>query len=116
MVAAGGDGTIRAAASALIGSAVPLGVIALGTANVLASEVNLPRAPDPIARMLMHGPTTTMSCGSVDGEPFLLMAGAGFDASVVSVSIRPSSASSASSPMPVQFWPSWRAGPAPSRL
>ncbi len=83
IVAVGGDGTIRAAASALIGTELPLGVIALGTANVLAHEVGLPRSPAVIAGMLMRGPTTTVSCGSLDGEPFLLMASAGFDAEVL---------------------------------
>ena len=83
IVAAGGDGTIRTVAGALAGTAMPLGVIPLGTANVLAGELDLPRRPDQIARMLMHGPQTTIACGLVDGLAFLLMVGAGFDAAVL---------------------------------
>lgn len=83
IVAAGGDGTIRATAAGLVGSDVPLGVVALGTGNVLGNEVGLPRQPDAIADMLLGGPTVTLSCGSLAGVPFLLMVSAGFDAGIV---------------------------------
>lgn len=83
LVVAGGDGTIRAAASEVIDTAVPLGVIPLGTGNVLAAELELPHGTDDLARMLMSGPTIDVSCGTVAAEPFLLMTSAGFDASVL---------------------------------
>lgn len=83
IVAAGGDGTIRMVARALAAGETPLGVIPLGTGNVLAHELSLPRAAEEIARMLTRGPATTMSCGIANGEPFLLMASAGFDAAVL---------------------------------
>ena len=56
IVAAGGDGTIRHAAAALIGTDMPLGIIPVGTGNVLAHEIGLARTPDAIARMLLEGP------------------------------------------------------------
>ncbi len=83
IVAAGGDGTIRSVAGALAGTPTPLGVIPLGTANVLAAELRLPRSPGEIARTLLHGGETTIGCGLANGAPFLLMAGAGFDAAVL---------------------------------
>lgn len=83
IVAAGGDGTIRAAASALVGTPMPLGVVPLGTGNVLATELGLPGGADAIAAMLMTGPEITVSCGLVDAEPFLLMTSAGFDAGIL---------------------------------
>ena len=49
VVAAGGDGTIAEVANGLMGSEIKLGVIPLGTANVLAHELNLPFAPDAVA-------------------------------------------------------------------
>ncbi|HXA25191.1 MAG TPA: acylglycerol kinase family protein, partial [Acetobacteraceae bacterium] len=45
VVAAGGDGTIAEVADGLLGSPARLGVIPLGTANVLAHELALPFAP-----------------------------------------------------------------------
>ncbi|MDX1581366.1 MAG: acylglycerol kinase family protein, partial [Alphaproteobacteria bacterium] len=43
IVAAGGDGTINEVANGMIGSDVTLGIIPLGTANVLAKEIGLPQ-------------------------------------------------------------------------
>ena len=42
VVAAGGDGTINEVIHGLADSAIPLGIIPLGTANVLALEIDLP--------------------------------------------------------------------------
>ena len=54
IVAAGGDGTIRHAAAALIGTDMALGIIPVGTGNVLAHEIGLARTPAAIARMLLR--------------------------------------------------------------
>ncbi len=83
VVAAGGDSTIRGVASGLIGTAMPLGIIPVGTGNVMAHELGLRRDPAALAEVLLHGPTRDIRCGLADNTPFLLMAGAGFDAHVV---------------------------------
>ena len=49
IVAAGGDGTISAVVNGLGDRAVPFGVLPLGSANVLAREIGLPRAPEALA-------------------------------------------------------------------
>jgi diacylglycerol kinase (ATP) len=60
VVAAGGDGTIAEVANGLMGSGARLGVIPLGTANVLAHELALPFAPKAVAAALAFGRTRTL--------------------------------------------------------
>jgi len=87
VVAAGGDGTIAEVANGLIGTGACLGVIPLGTANVLAHELGLPFSPKAVAAALAFGRTTTLWPGiasSANGDRlFVQMLGVGFDAHVV---------------------------------
>ena len=83
IVAAGGDGTIRQIAAALLGTEANLGIVPVGTGNVLAHEIGLSPTPGAIARMLCNGPAVKVACAQANGEPFLLMVGIGFDARVV---------------------------------
>ncbi|MCL4766505.1 MAG: NAD(+)/NADH kinase [Hyphomicrobiaceae bacterium] len=84
VVAAGGDSTIRGVAGGLVGTPMPLGIIPIGTGNVLAEELRLVRTPQAIARYLLHGAAIQVSPGIANGELFLSMASAGFDAGVLS--------------------------------
>ncbi len=88
VVAAGGDGTIAEVANGLLGSDAMLGVIPLGTANVLAHELGLPFAPRAIAAALAFGRTRLLWPGILRGKArtsrlFVQMVGVGFDAHVV---------------------------------
>ena len=88
VVAAGGDGTIAEVAAGLSGSDSALGVLPLGTANVLALELGLPRTPAGAAGVLAMGRTALLHPGLAryaDGREllFVQMLGAGFDAAVV---------------------------------
>jgi diacylglycerol kinase (ATP) len=84
IIAAGGDGTIRQVAAALLGgNAPPLGIVPMGTGNVLAHEIGLALNAGAITRMLLHGPCMSVMCARANTEPFLLMAGAGFDGRVI---------------------------------
>lgn len=83
IVAAGGDGTIRQAAVAVVGTSCPAGAIMIGTGNVVAHELNLPRTPRAIASMLLNGPTIPVSLGRANDATFLLMAGAGLDGRII---------------------------------
>lgn len=52
VVACGGDGTVALAASGLIGSQVPMGIIPSGTGNVLSKSLNLPQSIEPALKVL----------------------------------------------------------------
>ncbi len=87
VVAAGGDGTIGEVANGLLGSATALGVIPIGTANVLAKEYRLSTAPRAIANALAYKRTALLWPGvaRMQGSErvFVQMVGMGFDGAVV---------------------------------
>ena len=70
-----------------MGSTVSLGVIPIGTANVLAHELSLPFAPAAVAKALAFGRTLPLwpgiACGAGGERPFVQMLGVGLDAQVV---------------------------------
>ena len=83
VIAAGGDGTVRALAA--VAGDLPIGIVPCGTGNVLACEIGLPlKAASAIASVLLHGRAITLTGGLANGQPFYLMAGAGFDGEIVS--------------------------------
>ncbi|SFV33952.1 diacylglycerol/lipid kinase family protein [Hyphomicrobium facile] len=83
VIAAGGDGTFRAVATGAAGTSLPVGLVPLGTGNVLAAEIGLPKGVQALADVLLTGEQIEMRGGLANGEPFFLMLGAGFDARVV---------------------------------
>jgi len=90
IVAAGGDGTINEVAEGMVYSAVPLGILPAGTANVLASETGMSSNLETAARDLLTYTAERISLGQLDfnnGSParrhFLLMAGVGLDARMI---------------------------------
>ena len=87
VVAAGGDGTIAEVANGLLGSETALGIIPLGTANVLAKEYKLPTTARGIANALAYKRTRPLWPGVVRlggrDQVFVQMVGLGFDGAVV---------------------------------
>lgn len=83
IVAAGGDGTLRALAAGLVGAALPLGLVPLGTGNVMARELGLRRRAAALAETLVMAPARPVLPGLGNGAPFLLMASAGVDARIL---------------------------------
>jgi diacylglycerol kinase family enzyme len=68
----GGDGTVLAVASRLLGRPIPLGVIPLGTANLLARDLGIPLQPEAAIDLLTKHPRVgTIDVGEVNGQPFL---------------------------------------------
>jgi diacylglycerol kinase family enzyme len=83
IVAAGGDGTVRGCAEALADTGVPLGIVPLGTANLLARVLDLPRHPVTALRVALTGRNRRIDVAAADSMAFTAMAGIGLDAAVV---------------------------------
>src|ERR1700691_2056785 len=95
VVAVGGDGTVRGCAEGLAGTPVPLAIVPLGTANLLARTLGIPSRPGAAlavalaastARATAHQPVAVdrmIDLATADGAPFTAMAGMGLDAAVV---------------------------------
>ncbi len=106
VVAAGGDGTVRAVAEGLIGTGAAMGLIPLGTGNLLARNLDLPLNNLPaLLRIALTGTDRPIDVGWVTllreasaepagtaptaGSPgrrehlFLVIGGLGFDAAMV---------------------------------
>lgn len=83
----GGDGTTMQAASALVGTDVPLGLIPGGTGNLLAGNLRIPGAPVRAAATMVAGHDRLIDLGRLEcqGEVnyFAVACGAGFDARVM---------------------------------
>lgn len=72
LVAGGGDGTIRSAASRLLGSEIALGILPLGTINRLAHDLHIPLEPRAALRALVaNGGYREIDVAEVNGEIFL---------------------------------------------
>ncbi len=71
LVAAGGDGTIGAVATAAHRHGRTLGVLPMGTFNFFARGLGLPETLDEAMDLVASGPTRTVSLGEVNGKLFL---------------------------------------------
>lgn len=89
IVAAGGDGTINEVVNGMVGSAVPLSVLPLGTTNVLARELNISCDLYSALGVAVSGIPRSVSLGRIESPHssysryFCLMAGIGFDGKTV---------------------------------
>ena len=86
--AVGGDGTVRACASALAGTGVRLAIIPRGTANLAARALGIPHGLGAALAVGFGGHETVLDLGRADGTDFTAMAGIGLDAAVVSATRR----------------------------
>ena len=97
VLVAGGDGTVNEVINGLLSAPhlLPLGLVPVGTQNVLAHEMGLAASADldAVSALLRAGRTRRLDVGKVTSSTkpryFVLMAGFGFDAVVVRNVLRP---------------------------
>ena len=71
VVAGGGDGTVSAVASELVGSGIALGVLPLGTLNHFAKDIGIPMEPDQALQTIVAGHRMAVDVAEVNGKFFL---------------------------------------------
>ncbi len=71
IVAAGGDGTVTALASALVGTECRLAILPLGTVNALAKDLHVPLDLTEAVAALQTGEARRIDVGEVNGRIFL---------------------------------------------
>ncbi|HEX5302745.1 MAG TPA: diacylglycerol kinase family protein, partial [Streptosporangiaceae bacterium] len=77
VVAAGGDGTVRACAEALAGTGIPLAIVPLGTANLVARALGVPGQAGRALEVAFGGRDQPIDLGRVTGAGELGMGPAG---------------------------------------
>jgi YegS/Rv2252/BmrU family lipid kinase len=81
----GGDGTVMEVLGALAHQGPPVGVLAGGTANVVARTLRIPLNPSRAVPLLLNGDQATMDLGRLaDGRRFAIGVGVGLDATMIS--------------------------------
>ncbi len=81
VVAAGGDGTVLDLINRHPG--VPVGILPLGTENLLARQYRIPRDGAGAAAVVAHGRLQPLDLGRIGTRRFAIMASFGFDAEVI---------------------------------
>jgi diacylglycerol kinase family enzyme len=80
VIAVGGDGTVRAVASAIGAYQIPVGIVPAGSTNVIAQERGIPKDPDQAAALIFSSHAIyKMDAARCGNDRFLHMAGSGLD-------------------------------------
>ncbi len=79
IIAAGGDGTVNEVMNGIINTPAVLGILPLGTVNILALETKIPLNITKALNLIFTGRIKKMDIGKVNDRYFLLMCGCGFD-------------------------------------
>jgi diacylglycerol kinase (ATP) len=79
----GGDGMVQRCIDGLDGANVPIAVVPAGTANLFASNLEIPQDIEQAVQIGLHGARRALDVGRMNGERFAVMAGAGFDAQMI---------------------------------
>mgnify|MGYP001415563052 CR=1 FL=1 len=83
VIAAGGDGTINKIINGLMISKIPLGIIPIGSVNILALDLGISNDVKQACNQIINGSLKKIDIGKVNKHYFSAMAGIGFDAKVI---------------------------------
>jgi diacylglycerol kinase family enzyme len=84
VVAAGGDGTVSAVSDGLVGTSIPLGIIPIGTGNLIARELNIPNeAEAAIALIAGESSIRKIDAMRIGKRIYVLNTSVGISASVI---------------------------------
>jgi diacylglycerol kinase (ATP) len=89
VLACGGDGTVTACAEGVAGTGTPLAIIPKGTGNLLARNLGLPMGTDEALAVALGDVQRPVDAGRVNGTLFVVMAGLGLDARMLSGASEP---------------------------
>lgn len=76
----GGDGMIQRCIDAVARTEAVFAILPAGTVNLLAANLHVPADLTQAVRAGLYGDRRPLDTGSLNGEHFAVMAGAGFDA------------------------------------
>src|SRR5215472_2926810 len=82
VIAAGGDGTVHAVVTGLVGSKSALGIIPLGTMNNLAHSLSIPEPIEEACTVIAKGETHAIDVGRINDQFFTEVAGVGLEAAL----------------------------------
>src|SRR3954447_1775734 len=71
VIVGGGDGTISAAASALVGTETRLGILPLGTLNHFARDLGIPDKLDDASKLIAERPGRRVDVAEMNGRIFI---------------------------------------------
>lgn len=83
ILASGGDGTVSAVASSVVETDIPLGIIPRGTANAFSVALGIPTDMRSACETILAGTTRVVDVARCNGQPYILLAGIGFEAEMV---------------------------------
>ena len=78
IVVGGGDGSVSRTVATVAGSGIALGVLALGTVNLLGRDLGMPSDLESAIDALCAGETRSIDLATLNGRPFHSLAGLGF--------------------------------------
>ncbi|MBD2197643.1 MULTISPECIES: lipid kinase [Calothrix] len=82
VIVGGGDGTLNAAADALVKTQLPLGILPLGTANDLARTLGIPNSLTAACKIIANGQRQRIDLGWVNGKHFFNVASMGLSVKI----------------------------------